>query len=320
MNTNEDRNRPSAPGPASPVVRKKKWPYPFIWLIPILSAICVSLYMRDYFANHGPEITIDFSDATGLRVGEAKVIYRGADIGRVTSIELSENRKRALVHVQMDKQESIFATKGSSFWIVRPEVSESGFSGLGTLFTGPYIAALPGDGDDELEKIEGLSRAPRNTEAGKNFTLTAKQMGHVQEGSAVTYKGIQVGAVQKVALSNEADHLNIEILVWSRYAALVRGNSKFWVASGFDMEGGIFSGVHLKLDSLKTLTTGGITFATPDKDTQGEVKSGTTFPIEVDPKKEWELWSPRIAIGPRAADAAPKAQSLPMPKQEKGKK
>ena len=310
-------NTPPAPGTI--VKRKRKWPYPLIWSIPVISAICAGLYLRDYLANHGPEIVIVFPDATGLRAGEAKMLYRGAEVGSVTAIELSDNHKKALVHVQLDKQDSIFATKGADFWIVRPEVSESGFSGLGTLFSGPYIAATPGKGEEDIETADGLAHAPRPYEAGEAFTLTARKMGHVQEGSAVTYKGVQVGSVQKFSLSNEADHLNVEILVWTRYAPLVRENSKFWISSGFDVEGGIFSGVHMKLDSLKTLTSGGVAFASPaDKDLKGPAKRGSTFAIEEDPKREWELWSPKIAIVPRAA-AVPEKEPLPGPKKEKGK-
>jgi paraquat-inducible protein B len=182
---------------AKPILRKRKWPS-LIWLIPASCAVIAGLYARDYFANHGPELTIDFADASGLRVGEGKVLYRGAEIGRVNGIELNDSHKRALVHVQFDKHEEIFASKGATFWIVRPEVSENGLSGLGTLFSGPYIAAVPGNGETSVEEIEGLTKPPRQTESGERFVLTARRMGHVQEGAVVSYKSIQVGAVEKV--------------------------------------------------------------------------------------------------------------------------
>ena len=302
-----------------PNVQKRHWPYPLIWAIPLISLVCAGLYLRDYLRNHGRELVITFADASGIRAGESKVMYRGADIGRVTSIDLSDNHRRALVHVEFDKQEGVFTTRGATFWIVRPEVSESGLSGLGTLFSGPYIAASPGEGETDIDEAEGLSHTPRTFEAGEVFNLTARQLGHVQEGSAVSYKGVAVGAVQKLGLSNEADHLTIEIVVWTRFAPLVRENSKFWVASGFDVEGGIFSGVHLKLDSLKTLANGGIAFATPEKDTGPRAKSGRTFGIEEDPKREWVLWAPRIGIGPHGSATPPKPAPLPVPKREKEK-
>lgn len=308
---------------AAPVIRKRKWPYPLIWALPVLTALGAGLYFRDYLANKGPEVVIEFTDAGGLRAGETKLLYRGAEVGRVTEIELSDNHRKALVHAEFTKNEDVFATKGASFWIVRPEVSESGLSGLGTLFSGPYISALPGKDDEVITEAVGLSKAPKAYEEGEHFVLTTPRMGHVQEGSGVYYKGIQVGDVQSIELSTLADHLDVHIVVHRKFAPLVKMNSRFWVTSGFDFQAGLFSGAHLKLDSMKTLVGGGVGFATPDKDMGPDAKPGTHFALEDDPKKEWDLWSPKIAIGPHASSSESqnlKPVELPIVQREKGKK
>ncbi|RYZ71821.1 MAG: MCE family protein [Proteobacteria bacterium] len=307
----------STPAKATLVKRKRKWPYPFIWAIPLISLIGAGLYFRDYLANHGPEITLIFPDASGLRVGESRMLYRGADVGTVNSISLSPDHKKALVKIQLVKSNAVFASEGAKFWIVRPEISENGLSGLGTLFSGPYIAATPGSGEGEVLEIEGLASAPKPAESGIHYTLTARTMGHVSEGSAVSYKGIPVGSVQKVSLSDRADRLNITILVWTRYAPLVRQNTKFWIATGFDVEAGLFSGFHMKLDSLKTLAGGGIAFATPEEDMGGRVKQNAVFPIEEEPDREWPLWSPKISIAPKPVKAS--KETLPLPKDREKK-
>ena len=308
---------------AKPVVRKRKWPYPFIWILPAIVAIIAGLYIRDYLANHGPEIIVEFTDASGLRAGETKIMYRGAEVGRVTEITLTEDHKHALVHAQLDKREDIFASKGAVYWIVRPEVSQSGLSGLGTLFSGPYIAATPGKNDEEETKFEGVSHVPKPYEDGEKFILTTTRMGHVQDGSSVYYKGIEVGTVQDVELSPEADHLDIKILVWTHYARLVRTNSKFWIASGIDFKAGLFSGVQMRLDSLKAIASGGIAFATPDKDMKGPAPKGAHFNLEDEPKKEWDLWAPHIPVNGHVAQKTEKSNqpiALPLPKQEKESK
>ena len=43
----------------------------------------------------GPEISIRFGDASGLRIGQTPVNYRGVQIGEVSRIELSDDRKQA---------------------------------------------------------------------------------------------------------------------------------------------------------------------------------------------------------------------------------
>ena len=90
----------------------------------------------------------------------------------------------------------------------------------------------------------------------------------------------------------------------------MRANSRFWIASGFQVDGGIFSGVSLKLDSIRTLASGGIAFATPEKETGPVAKSDSVFPIEEKPETEWESWSPRIPLAkPLAAKTV--ATTLP---------
>jgi paraquat-inducible protein B len=318
---NETRTPTQPRSVAQPVIRQRKWPHNLIWIVPILTALGAGLYWRDYIANHGESIVVEFNDAAGLRAGETKVLYRGAEVGRVTSIELSDDRKKAEVHVQLDKREDVFATRGAVYWIVRPEVSESGLSGLGTLFSGPYIGALPGKENEEVvEDFLGLERAPRAYEPGETFVLSTPVMGHVQDGSNVYYKGIAVGTVQEIELAPEADHLDVHIVVWTRYEHLVRANSKFWISSGFDVQAGLFSGVHLRLDSLKEVTAGGVAFASPEKEMQAQAKRGTHFALASDPQKEWLTWSPKISVNARASDTEKKPVELPVRKMEKDKK
>jgi paraquat-inducible protein B len=237
----------------------------------------------------------------------------------VTAIELTEDHKHAIVHAQLLKREDSFATKGATFWIVRPEVSEAGLSGLGTLFSGPYINSLPGKDEETLNVFTGMSKPPRPYEEGEHFILTTPKLGHVQDGSSVYYKGVPVGSVQEVELANEADHLDVHVVVWSRYAALVRENSKFWVVSGFDFKGGLFSGAELRLDSLKTVVSGGIAFGTPEKEVKAQAKTGFHFVLEDSPQKDWEAWSPRISISPKSGDTASKPIELPTRKLERKK-
>jgi paraquat-inducible protein B len=284
---------------AQAVLKKRLWPYPLIWAVPVLVAVAAGLYFKKYLDQEGPEIVIEFSDASGLNAGQTRLLYRGAEVGRVTAIDLSEDRKRSLVTARLQKREAIFATKGATFWIVRPDISQGTLSGMDTLMTGPYLHAVPGGGGETVTEFEGLRKAPLSYEEGTNFLLTSVRLGHVQEGSSVDYKGIPVGRVQTIELAKDASRVEIGILVWRRYAHLIRENSKFWLENGFDVKGGLFSGIHVALDSLQTLASGGIAFATPEKEVAGVAKEGSSFAIEDDPKSEWEKWSPKIHVVPR---------------------
>ena len=51
-----------------------------IWIVPVM-AIAVAAYLVFHrMQDHGPEITVAFSDGGGLRVGQTPVRYRGSRI------------------------------------------------------------------------------------------------------------------------------------------------------------------------------------------------------------------------------------------------
>ena len=117
--------------------------------------------------------------------------------------------------------------------------------------------------------------------------------------------------VREVRLSDQANGIDVHVDVWKRYAPLVRGGSKFWVVSGFEAQGGIFSGVHLKLESVRRVISGGVAFATPEKDLGPPAKDGASFVLADEPSKDWLAWAPKIPIAP--VRAKPEKQSPPYP-------
>jgi paraquat-inducible protein B len=284
-----------------PVYKQKKRAHWLIWIIPLLAAIAAGFYAREYFAQRGPLITIKFASADGLKVGDTPLLHRGVIIGKVSNIALEEDKRRALVEVRLQTDQQAFAKEGAAFWIVRPEVSGTNFEGLGTLFSGPYIDSAPGAGERKREFI-ALSKPPTIFPEGLELIVHSARLEHLEESSPVYYRGEQVGEVRDVRLSREADQVEARLTIWRRYSALVRANSKFWPVSGFDVKGGIFSGLELQLRSLKALVSGGIAFATPDKDMGPPVKAGTNFALEKGPKDDWLNWAPKISIQPSASE------------------
>jgi paraquat-inducible protein B len=292
-----------------PTYQRKSRLYRLVWLIPILAAVATTFYAREYFMERGPLITIKVSSADGLKVGDTPLLHRGVMIGKVSSIELDEDKRRALIQIRLQRHQEAFAKEGATFWTVRPQVSGMNFQGLGTLFSGPYIDSAPGSGVDRKE-FSALSKPPTNFGEGLELIVHSPRLEHLEENSPVYYRGEQVGVVRDVRLGREADRVEARLTIWRRYGALVRANSKFWPVSGFDLKGGIFSGLKLQLRSLKALVSGGIAFATPDKDMGGPVKDGTDFALEKESKDEWLNWAPKISIRPSASEPENEGEPL----------
>jgi len=278
-----------------------------VWLVPLAALAGAAFYLEDYRSHRGLEIILRFSEAEGVRPDQTFLQYRGVVVGQVTAVKLSEDHREVLVQVRLERNQDDFARKGAIFWIERPEVSEGGLRGLKTVFSGPYIESLPGSGEFERE-FRGLREPPVSLEDGLVLHLRAPRLHHLGAHSPILYRGVQVGIVRDTRLGREANQVDIRILVWKRYAPLVRSGTRFWQSSGLDMKGGIISGIEFKLESLRALISGAVSFATPE---QGEpVANGASFALEKEPQDEWLQWAPRISIAPISASTGEDEEAL----------
>ena len=268
-----------------------------VWVVPVLALGVAAYLVWQHMRSVGPEIAIRFSDASGLRVGQTPINYRGVQIGEVIGIELSEDRRRAVVKARLRKDAAPIATEGAVFWIVRPQIGLNQVTGLNTVLSGPEIQVRPGNGEQRLSEFNGLENAPVGIDtAGLRLVLRAERPKGVRVNTPVNYRGVEVGMVEKIELAPNSASADIHIMVRSRFAPLVRQGSAFWNTSGVSASGGILKGIELEIDSLRTLYTGAIEFATPSEKAP-RVKAGTVFFLHDKAKDEWLNWSPKIALG-----------------------
>jgi paraquat-inducible protein B len=186
------------------------------------------------------------------------------------------------------------------FWIVRPQVGFGNVQGLNTVLTGPEIQVLPPRGEDAPKAYEfaGLDSAPVGLGMqGLKIVLRAERPRSIRANTPVHYRGVEVGVVQNVDLAPNATSADVHVLIYERYAGLVRQGSAFWDTSGVNVHGGLLKGIEVDIESLRAIATGGIEFATPSEKAP-RVKSGTVFFLYDKPKDEWLSWLPRIPLPP----------------------
>jgi paraquat-inducible protein B len=242
----------------------------------------------------GPEITISFKDGNGLRVGRTLVRYRGVQIGEVTDIELSKDMQRVLVRVRLQRSAASVAKSGSVFWIVRLGNEIENIGNIGTVITGAYIEVLPGEGESKSEFV-GLENAYAMERGGLKIVLLSHRLGMVRPNWPVYYRGVEVGTIQSSKLNANATAAEIQVLIRAQYAPLVRNGSRFWNTSGVDVKMGLFRGVEINVESLRSLLSGGIAFATPDAGAK-PAKDGAVFRLHDEPHKDWLQWAPAIPL------------------------
>lgn len=291
---------PDEPELAEPLpsarVAPRRWRLPIVWVVPLVAAIVAGYLIVSRFQEFGPAITIRFRDGSGVKAGQTELRYRGVPVGEVTEIELSRNREHVLVTTRLRRSAASLAREGSLFWIVRPEVGFGTVRGLSTVISGSYIQVLPGTGKAKAD-FTGLERAsPTLGQPGLKVTLATTQLASIRPGSPVHYRGIEVGSVTATDLSPDATAAQVQVFIAQRYERLVRIGSRFWTVSGVDVNFGLFRGLEVNIESLRTLVAGGITFATPDD--APPAKDGTLFLLHDKPQAEWLEWRPKIPVAP----------------------
>ena len=264
-----------------PVLRRRGFSALWIWLIPALAAIVGAGLVVRSSLEAGPTITISFQTGEGLEAGKTPVKYKNVVIGVVRRIELSGNRDRVEVRVDLHKNAASFATKDTRFWVVRPRIGLGGVSGVDTLFSGAFIAADVGDSTEERKDFLGLEIPPSvmHGAPGKSFELYSQDLGSIDVGSPVYYRRIQVGQVTSYKLNDNGKGVSLHIFIDAPSDHFVTKATRFWNASGVDVSLGA-SGLKLNTQSLATVIAGGIGFEDPaDGSDSPPAPAGSSFEL-----------------------------------------
>lgn len=290
-----NERREQSPGELPKARVRKNWRSYLFWLVPVAAAALAGFFIYQEVIEKGPTLHIYFDDAIGIQKGQSKVMYRGAEIGKIEGIELTPDNKRVKLTASLDKSAENVARQGSLFWIVKPEIGLNQITGLQTIVGGNYLTVQPGPGKHQTE-FYGLPEPPptQKSKPGLRVILLAEKLGSIKEHSPVLYHGMEVGEVHGSELGETAQTVRIYLNVEEKYAPLVRMNSKFWNAGGANVSLGL-SGLQMSAQSVRTLITGGIAFATPDTKAP-QADEGTAFRLYERPQNEWQRWFPAIKL------------------------
>src|SRR5262245_55939351 len=259
---------PRAPGlpdlPEAVSAPRRRWAPQLIWIIPIVAVLAGAWLAAKAILERGPTITVSFQTGEGLEAGKTKIKYKDVDIGLVKAIALAADRKRVLATAELDKDAADLLVEDTRFWAVRPRITASGESGLGTLLSGPYIAMDPGHGKQSRHEFVALDAPPVVTheDPGRQFVLRAEDLGSHDVGVPVYFRRLPVGEVVARELDKDGKGVSIKIFVRAPYDQYVTANTRFWNASGVDVSLDA-TGVRVQTESLVSILIGGIAFQTP---------------------------------------------------------
>ena len=251
----------------------------------------------DLAQENGIAIRIRLPGSQGLEQGTL-IKYHGFTVGEVKQIDLNPDLSGVTAHALLRKYPQKFAVQGSQFWLVHPTIGITGASNLDTLLKGQYLEVQPGDGDAQYEFVALSAPAPVvKPNTGLNVVLRSPRLASIREGLRVYYRDIVVGNVTGYELAPMADEVLVYVNIEPPYDALVRPGTRFWNASGVNIDVGLFSGATIKTESLESILAGGISFATPEtQQSTAPVQNGEVFTLHSEASEEWLRWKPRISL------------------------
>lgn len=255
-----------------------------VWVVPILAVLIGGWMLYQSYSTKGPEVRIRFETADGIVAGKTEIRCRSVRVGVVSRLELSDDLQSVLLFCRMDQGSEHLLRKGTRFWVVRPRVSTSDISGLGTLLTGAYIELDPGTGALGPRRWKGRETPPATKRSipGRRITLVSEEAGSMMPGSPIYYRGFEVGRIESSRLDTEMRRVIYEAFVQEGYQNLVRVNSKFWNTSGIELTAGV-DGFKLRTPSFQAMFAGGVSFAVQDGvEPGGLAVDGTEFALHPD--------------------------------------
>lgn len=235
-----------------------------VWIIPVLALVIAVGVAWQSFNDRGPIIRILFSSAEGVKAGQTELKYRDVTVGIVEKVGFSDDLTKVLVDVRLDKEVASFVDTTATFWVVRPEVSARGITGLGTVLSGVFIEGNWDSNPDGVEyEFLGLDSAPliRSGERGLQIALRASGNTTLGENTPILYRGVEVGRMGQAVISQDGAYTIAEAIIYEPHDQLISKTTRFWDTSGFTFSIGA-GGAELDFSSIATLISGGITFET----------------------------------------------------------
>ena len=263
---------PAADLPRPVIARRAHYSLWLVWLVPLV-AVVIGVYLgARSILNRGPTITIYFHNAEGIEPNKTHIKYKEVDVGIVRRVRLTKDHREVEVTAEMRGNSGIenMLVADTRFWVVRPRIGAAGVSGLGTLLSGAYIGMDAGRNASEKREFEGLDVQPAITAdvPGREFSLMADDLGSLDIGSPIYLRRVPVGQVLAYTMMPDGKHIKFTIFVTAPYDRFVSTHSRFWHASGVDVDLGA-QGLHVQTQSVVSVLAGGIAFQElPDPDNQ----------------------------------------------------
>ncbi|PAJ76165.1 mammalian cell entry protein [Pseudoalteromonas sp. NBT06-2] len=261
-----------------------------IWILPFI-ALFVGIWMvYQYQSAKGEEVFIRMPHAEGIITGKTQIKVRSVNMGVITDVKLSDDRKYVIARAEIDKRYQHLLTEDAKIWVVKPRIDKAGITGLNTLLSGVYLEFSPGSIEDTSSYFTLLDEPPliAHDIKGGRFNLLSRNSEVIEVGTGLYYKGYEVGQIETAHFDWQEQTMRYQIFIKAPFQNLVTFNTVFWVNSGLEVDLSA-DGINIKTGSLSKMLKGGISFRVPEREKPGDiVTAGHIFSLSKNYKKALE--------------------------------
>jgi paraquat-inducible protein B len=191
------------PRRTSSITKRSRWPG-WIWSVPIAAVGIVAWLLVRSFSERGVDVTVTFAQAAGMKARDTSVMYRGLEVGKVSSVELTPDRHSVIAHLGLDRKIKDDLTTGTHFYLTGAQPSFSDPSSLKAIVAGPTIEMVPGGGSPTRHFAGELGEPPERLAVSVPFVAKfSGEVGSLKPGDAVRLRGFTVGKVANVNLATD---------------------------------------------------------------------------------------------------------------------
>ena len=257
------------------VLHKNRRISPF-WLLPFIALCIGAILFFQIVQERGETITITFDDGAGLVADKTEIRYQGLQIGLVKKVNFTDNLQKVEVTANIFPEAADVLRENTKFWLVQPNVSLAGISGLDSLVSGNYITLQPGEGERESHFVAEAQGPIAQMRPGDLLIhLLADDLGSISAGAAVYFKRMPVGTIYDYRI-NKDNKVDIDVVIDKKYAQYVKADSHFWNISGVSANINA-SGLNFTMDSLNSVIQGAVAFDSPSD--SPVAKENATYPL-----------------------------------------
>ncbi len=181
-----------------------------------------------------------FSDALGSMEVGSPILYRQVKVGSVQSFQLSRDDSQVVLGVHIEPEHSHLVNTSSRFWNASGVTLKGGLSGvevksesLQTLLAGGIAFETPqpqaARSDRRVQRFTLYANRESALQSGQQISIRVSNGDGLQPGTAIRYKGLEVGKVESMSLTDDLQGVVLGARITQAAERIVREGTQFWV-------------------------------------------------------------------------------------------